>query len=63
MTAETTHSRAPNVEIVERFLAAFDHRWPGGEELTHLLTADVRFVERPNLVIEQHDCYDQPVMP
>jgi ketosteroid isomerase-like protein len=41
---------APNVEIVERFLAAFDHRWPGDEELGELVTEDVCFVERPNLV-------------
>ncbi len=46
MTVETSTS---NVEIVERFLAAFDHRWPGEEELDDLLTEDVRFVERPNL--------------
>jgi ketosteroid isomerase-like protein len=39
-----------NVEVVERFLAAFDHRWPTEEELDELLAPEVRFVERPNLV-------------
>jgi len=39
-----------NVEIVERFLAAFDRRWPSDEELAELLAPDVRFVERPNLL-------------
>jgi ketosteroid isomerase-like protein len=48
MPTETTTT--PNVEIVERFLASFDHRWPGEEELRELLTEDVCFVERPNLV-------------
>ena len=41
---------AGNVDVVERFLAAFDRRWPGDEELAQLLAPDVRFVERPNLV-------------
>jgi ketosteroid isomerase-like protein len=39
-----------NVEVVERFLAAFDRRWPTGAELDELLAPGVRFVERPNLV-------------
>jgi ketosteroid isomerase-like protein len=39
-----------NVDVVERFLAAFDHRWPTEAELDELLAPDVRFVERPNLV-------------
>jgi ketosteroid isomerase-like protein len=42
--------RTENVEIVERFLAAFDRRWPTEHELAELLAADVRFVERPNLI-------------
>ena len=43
-------STSENVEVVERFLAAFDHRWPTERELAELLAPDVRFVERPNLV-------------
>jgi ketosteroid isomerase-like protein len=39
-----------NVELVERFLAAFDRRWPTDEELDTLLAPHVSFVERPNLV-------------
>jgi ketosteroid isomerase-like protein len=39
-----------NVEQVERFLAAFDRRWPTEDELASVLDPDVRFVERPNLV-------------
>jgi ketosteroid isomerase-like protein len=39
-----------NIEVVERFLAAFDRRWPTEDELAELLAPDVRFVERPNLV-------------
>ena len=38
-----------NVELVERFLAAFDRRWPTDEELSELLDV-VRVVERPSLV-------------
>jgi ketosteroid isomerase-like protein len=41
---------ARNIAHVERFLAAFTHRWPTPEELHALLAPDVRFVERPNLV-------------
>jgi ketosteroid isomerase-like protein len=41
---------AENVEVVERFLAAFDRRWPTDDELAELLAPDVRFVERPNLI-------------
>jgi ketosteroid isomerase-like protein len=41
---------AGNVAVVERFLAAFDRRWPTEAELDELLAPDVRFVERPNLV-------------
>jgi len=39
-----------SVAIVERFLAAFDLRWPTDEELSELLAPEVRFVERPNLL-------------
>jgi ketosteroid isomerase-like protein len=41
---------AGNVEVVERFIAAFDRRWPTESELDELLAPDVRFIERPNLV-------------
>jgi ketosteroid isomerase-like protein len=43
-------SEQSNVAVVERFLAAFDRRWPTGAELDELLHPDVTFVERPNLV-------------
>src|SRR5262249_34056516 len=39
-----------NVGVVERFLAAFDRRWPTEDELDELLAPGVRFVERPNLI-------------
>src|SRR5262245_21478498 len=41
---------ARNVVHVERFLAAFDRRWPTPDELDELLAPGVRFVERPNVV-------------
>ena len=41
---------AGNVDVVERFLAAFDHRWPTEAELDELLAPEIRFVERPSLV-------------
>ena len=41
---------AENIAQVERFLAAFDRRWPSDNELVELLGADVRFIQRPNLV-------------
>ena len=41
---------AGNVDVVERFLAAFDHRWPTEAELDELLAREIRFVERPSLV-------------
>jgi len=52
MTAmiDTPDSRGENVEIVERFLAAFDRRWPAEDELAELLGPDIRFTERPNLM-------------
>ena len=43
-------STSSNVEVVERFLAAFDRRWPTEEELAEVLAPEVRFIERPNLV-------------
>jgi ketosteroid isomerase-like protein len=39
-----------NVEVVNRFLAAFDHRWPTEQELAELTAPDVCFIERPNLI-------------
>jgi len=41
---------AGNVGVVERFLAAFDRRWPTDAELDDLLAPEIRFVERPSLV-------------
>jgi len=38
-----------NIELVERWLAAFSERWPATEELEGLLAPDFEFVERPNL--------------
>src|SRR4051812_43731900 len=40
----------PSIAVVERFLAAFDRRWPTEDELDELVAADVRFVERPNVI-------------
>ena len=39
-----------NVEVVERFLATLDRRWPTEDELAELLDPEVRFIERPNLI-------------
>jgi ketosteroid isomerase-like protein len=39
-----------NVAVVERFLAAFDRRWPTEAELDELLGPEVRFIERPNMI-------------
>jgi SnoaL-like domain len=41
---------ARNVDVVERFLAAFGRRWPTEDELDDLLAPGVRLVERPSLV-------------
>ncbi len=60
MTSQTTTTS--NVEIVERFLAAFDRRWPGEEELTELLAEDVCLVERPNLVNPRGSTRDAAAM-
>jgi ketosteroid isomerase-like protein len=43
-------SPSANMAVVERFLAAFDGRWPTDEELDEFLAPDVHFVERPNAV-------------
>ena len=47
---ETSDISAANIEVVERFLAGFDRRWPSDAELDELLDPHVQFVERPNLV-------------
>lgn len=47
---DAVDSTVGNVDVVERFLAAFDRRWPDEDELAELLAPDVRFVERPNLL-------------
>ena len=49
MNDETGAERA-NVEVVERFLASLDRRWPTEDELVEVLAPEVRFVERPNLI-------------
>lgn len=36
--------------VVDAWLAAFNDRWPTHDEVRALVTADVVFVERPNLV-------------
>ena len=41
---------AQNVRVVERFLSAFDRRWPTPDEFDALTAPDIRFIERPNLV-------------
>jgi ketosteroid isomerase-like protein len=43
-------SSAQNIEVVERFLSAFDRRWPTEDELAELVAPEVRVVERPNLI-------------
>jgi ketosteroid isomerase-like protein len=47
---EARDNRAENIEVVERFLAAFTRRWPAQQELDDLVAPDVVFVERPNLI-------------
>jgi hypothetical protein len=47
---EANNDSAANVLVIEQFLASFDRRWPTRAEFDALLTPDVRFVERPNLV-------------
>jgi ketosteroid isomerase-like protein len=50
MKSRDAEGETRNVEIVERFLAAFDRRWPTTDELDEMVSPDVRFIERPNLV-------------
>lgn len=47
---DTSANTTPEQALVERFLAAFDRRWPTAAELRALLADDAVFVERPNLV-------------
>jgi ketosteroid isomerase-like protein len=47
---EARDNRAENIQVVERFLAAFSRRWPTQQELDDLVAPDVVFVERPNLI-------------
>jgi len=53
---------AANVEIVERFLASFDHRWPSEEDLAGVLSPEAHLSERPNL-LNPSGTYDEPVVP
>jgi hypothetical protein len=39
-----------SIDVVEQFVASFDRRWPGEDELSELFAPGVRFIERPNLV-------------
>jgi len=48
--ADSDSAGTDNVAVIERFLAAFDRRWPTADELDALLSPDIRFVERPNLI-------------
>lgn len=52
MSAASHTAAAPgeSVAAVERFLAAFSDRWPTHDEIRAIVTPDVVFVERPNLV-------------
>jgi ketosteroid isomerase-like protein len=47
---EEPDNRAGNIQGVERFLAAFNRRWPTVDELAALVAPDVVFVKRPNLI-------------
>ena len=47
---EAPDNRAENIRVVERFLTAFNRRWPTEDELATLLAPEVVFVERPNLL-------------
>lgn len=55
------NSAAP-VPVVERFLAAFDDRWPTAEEIEQLVAADAVFVERPSLVSPTGSTRDRDAM-
>jgi len=48
--AALDENTAANVELVERWLNAFDRRWPDERELDELLADDVCFIQRPNLI-------------
>jgi ketosteroid isomerase-like protein len=48
--AHAPDATSHNVEVVERWLALFDRRWPTPDELAELLAPEVRFVERPNMM-------------
>src|SRR4051794_16404986 len=48
MSQENVESE--NMAVVERFLAAFDRRWPTEAQLDELLDPEVRFIERPNMI-------------
>ena len=47
---EARDNPAENIQIVERFLAAFNGRWPTKEQLAALVAPEVVFIERPNLL-------------
>lgn len=47
---EAHDNPAENIQVVERFLAAFNRRWPTQDELAALVAPDVVFIERPNLM-------------
>ena len=48
--SDAADSTGENVEVVERFLAAFDRRWPAEDELAELVGPDILFTEQPNLI-------------
>jgi ketosteroid isomerase-like protein len=41
---------AENIRVVERWLGAFNRRWPTDQEVDELLDPDVVFTERPNML-------------
>jgi SnoaL-like protein len=47
---DASETTVENVDAVERFLRAFDRRWPSEDELAALIAPDIRFIERPNLI-------------
>jgi ketosteroid isomerase-like protein len=47
---EAHDNPAENIQVVERFLAALNRRWPTQDELAALVAPDVVFIERPNLM-------------
>ena len=76
---ETAANAAANVDVVDRFLAAFDRRWPSEDGLSELAidagpwpagtrmaawcVAHYRLEGGRIASIEQHDCYEQPLPP